>query len=160
MVNIGKGIFLKLLIFCPAELRTQSLSCQGRKPGASHTQNQGNDTADNHLQTFSENILFVPCSHSNIYQVRHNKGNDQLKNRLCTDTDKSQQRIFFILMHIGKKPSKHSCTSNYCIYNYCMSQLNPCQSLPLLNLKELEDFVCSSSYRIKRSYCINENREY
>ena len=127
MINIRKGILLKLLILRPAQLRAQALARQGREPGASDSQSQGNHRAGRHLRSLCIYVGRVSIRHAHIHQIRHNQRNQEFQNPLRRDADHGKHRVFLIFSHVGKQTYQHSCTSNRCVCNYCSFNNFACQ---------------------------------
>ena len=102
MINIGKGVALKLLILGLPQLRAQSLTGQRRKPGASHAQHQRDQCTGHHLQSLHIDISPVAARHTHVDEVGHDKRNQKLKDALCHNADHRQSSVFFVLLHIRK----------------------------------------------------------
>ena len=78
-VNIGERKALELLIFRFPQLRSQALAADGRIAGAAHAEKQRDHSADNHQSPPLKDYRAVPRRDSHVDDVRHDHGNDQLK---------------------------------------------------------------------------------
>ena len=107
VVNIGERKALELLIFRFPQLRSQALAADGRIAGAAHAEKQRDHSADNHQSPPLKDYRAVSRRDSHVDDVRHDHGNDQLKDTFQDDAAYGQYCVFFVRLNIGKKSSKH-----------------------------------------------------
>ena len=118
LLDVGKGKILNVFIFCPPQLRTETLSGNGRRCRSPQSEAQGDDSHPHHEKALLQNVILIRRFNADIHNIRHHQRDQQFKNSLGCAAQNAHRDPFGIgpcvwpefFQHVVRSSSKFSMT--------------------------------------------------
>ena len=99
-LDIGKGVFLDVVILRRAETRAEAHARRGGAGGGSQAEGQGHHGHHHHQNALAQDVALVPGGDAHIHNVAHHQRDQQLKDRLRRTAPDAQGNPAGVRPHI------------------------------------------------------------